>query len=64
MADAEELKERIRKLQGTCMRLKLDLHDLSEELPIGWESLPDLASRCHQAHLDLAQAKAALATIA
>ncbi len=63
MSSAEELKERIKKLSGLTVKLKLDLHDLTEELPVGWESIPDVADRCHQAYLDLAQAKGELAAL-
>ncbi|MEN9355329.1 MAG: hypothetical protein RL318_2654 [Fibrobacterota bacterium] len=62
MEDATALKERIKKLQGLTVKLKLDLHDLTEELPVGWETIPDVAARCHQAYFDLAQARAELAS--
>lgn len=63
MATAEELKERIKKLSGLTVKLKLDLHDLTEELPVGWETIPDVAARCHQAYLDLDAAKKELAAL-
>lgn len=59
--DEAELKDRIRKLQREAMNLKLELHDLSEELPLGWEKIPDLAARTFEAHRGLAEAKKLLA---
>jgi len=63
MEDAAALKERIKKLSGLAVKLKLDLHDLTEELPVGWETIPDVATRCHQVYLDLSEAKKALAAL-
>lgn len=63
MEDAAALKERIKKLSGQTVKLKLDLHDLTEELPVGWETIPEVAARCHQAYLDLSEAKKALAAL-
>jgi hypothetical protein len=63
MEDAVELKERIKKLQGLTVKLKLDLHDLTEDLPVGWETIPEVASRCHQAYLELAEARAKLSAV-
>jgi len=63
MEDAAALKERIKKLSSQAVKLKLDLHDLTEELPVGWETIPDVAARCHQVYLDLSEAKKALAAL-
>lgn len=38
----------------------MDLHDLSEELPLGWENIPALAAQCHGAYEALAAARASL----
>ncbi len=37
MSDVEELKAEIKKLSARAMQAKMDLHDLSEELPINWQ---------------------------
>lgn len=36
MSNADALKEEVRKLSARAMKLKMDLHDLSEELPTNW----------------------------
>jgi hypothetical protein len=28
----------------------MDLHDLSEELPVNWERIPEVARVAHEAH--------------
>ena len=39
----------------------MDLHDLSEELPINWERIPDVARVAHEAHAALMAARQRLA---
>lgn len=46
---------RLRKLNGTASRLKLDLHDLAEDLPLNWEQIPDLAARTYEAYAEIAR---------
>jgi len=36
----ESIKAEIKKLNGQATQLKMDLHDLSEDLTIGWEKIP------------------------
>ncbi len=44
MADAlEGLKADIKKLNARATQAKMDLHDLSEELPTNWERIPEVA---------------------
>jgi len=54
----EELKARGKKLSARAMNLKMELHDLSEDLPIGWERIPEVAQRAHEAFAALAQLRA------
>ena len=49
MSDTEALKLEIRKLSAQAMQAKMDLHDLSEELPIGWPQILGVAQRAHDA---------------
>lgn len=49
MSDAEELKAEIKKLSAKAMQAKMDLHDLSEELPINWQQILSVAQRAHDA---------------
>jgi hypothetical protein len=49
MSDVEAMKAEIKKLSAKAMQLKMDLHDLSEELPQNWASIPDVAKRTYEA---------------
>lgn len=60
-AMSEALKTRIRKLNAQATQARMDLHDLSEELPSHWERIPEVAERAHQAYRDLLAAREALA---
>jgi len=55
--ELETLRESIRKLSRRAVHLKMDLHDLSEELPLGWEKIPEIATRTFETYRDLAAAK-------
>ena len=56
----EALKLRAKKANAAATQSKRDLHDLSEELPTHWERILEVAQRCHEAHRDLIEARAAL----
>jgi hypothetical protein len=58
---AEDLKAQIKKLNAQATAAKMDLHDLSEELPIGWEKILEVAQRTFDAYkaLDAARKQAA-----
>jgi hypothetical protein len=60
MSDAETLKAEIKKLSAKAMQAKMDLHDLSEELPVNWRSVLDVAQRTYDAYADLEQKRADL----
>lgn len=55
--DADELKARLKKLNARATQAKMDLHDLSEELPTHWEKILDIAQHCHEAHAALMAAR-------
>ena len=61
---AEELKARLKKLNAQAVQAKMDLHDLSEELPTNWERILEVAQRCHDAHAALMAARQAAAAAA
>jgi hypothetical protein len=63
MSDVETLKGEIKKLSARAMQAKMDLHDLSEELPIGWETIPGIAQRAHDAFAALEQKRAMLKSL-
>lgn len=62
MEDIDALKAEIKKLNAQATQLKMDLHDLSEELPIGWERIPEIAEKTFQAYQKLTAARQKLAT--
>ncbi len=53
MSDIETLKTELKKLNAQATQLKMDLHDLSEELPTGWERIPEVAGKTFQAYQQL-----------
>ncbi|TAL24734.1 MAG: hypothetical protein EPO01_05085 [Aquabacterium sp.] len=55
--DADELKAKLKKLNAQATQAKMDLHDLSEELPTNWERILEVAQRCHEAHAALMEAR-------
>jgi hypothetical protein len=61
MQDLEALKAQVKKLNQQATALKMDLHDLSEDLPTGWEKIPDVAKRAYEAHAALSAARKTLA---
>jgi len=60
MSDIDDLKTEIKKLSAKAMQAKMDLHDLSEELPINWNSIMSVAQRAHDAFSELEQKRASL----
>jgi hypothetical protein len=62
-ATAEELRALQKKLSARAMNLKLELHDLSEELPLGWEKIPEVAQRAHEAFAALTALRARIAAL-
>jgi hypothetical protein len=57
MEDVEALKAQIKKLNAQATSLRMDLHDLAEELPLGWEKIRDVAERAFQAYKTLSEAR-------
>lgn len=45
----DDLKTQVKKLSARAMNLKMELHDLSEELPANWEKIPEVAKRAYEA---------------
>lgn len=64
MADVDSLKAEIRKLNARATQAKMDLHDLSEELPVNWERIPEVAKTAYEAHAALMAARKALTEVA
>jgi hypothetical protein len=60
MSQLETLKTEVRKLSAQAMQAKMDLHDLSEELPLGVENVIAVAERVRDAYAALTLKKSAL----
>ena len=60
-SDADTLKAELKKLNARATQAKMDLHDLSEELPVNWERIPEVARVAHEAHAALMAARQRLA---
>lgn len=57
MEDMEALKAQVKKLNAQATQFKMDLHDLSEDLPTGWEKIPEVAQRTFEAYQALTEAR-------
>jgi len=60
MSDVETLKAEIRKLSAKAMDAKMNLHDLSEELPINWQQIMIIAQKAYDLFGELEQKRASL----
>lgn len=63
MSEVDALKAEIRKLSAKATNAKMNLHDLSEELPINWQQIPDVARAAQEAYAALEAARAKLKEI-
>jgi len=57
MSEIDDLKTEIKKLSAKAMQAKMDLHDLSEELPINWHMILPMAQETHDAYAALEAAR-------
>ena len=60
MSDVETLKAEIKKLSAKATNAKMNLHDLSEELPVNWKTIMQVAQATHDAYAELEAARAKL----
>ncbi len=60
MSDTETLRSEIKKLSAKAMQAKMDLHDLSEELPLGVEAVMEIAVRVRDSYAALDAKRAEL----
>ena len=63
METIETLKSEIKKLSLQAVQAKMDLHDLSEELPANWERIPEVAQKTYQIYENLIAARQQLAAL-
>jgi hypothetical protein len=57
----DELKTLVKRLNSEAGQLKLDLHDLAEDLPKDWEKIMEVAQKVYQKYVDLMAARQQLA---
>jgi hypothetical protein len=62
--EADELKARLKKANAQATQAKMDLHDLSEDLPTNWETILLVAQRAHDTHATLMDLRKAVAAAA
>lgn len=55
MTDTDQRKLELKRAKAEALKAKMDLHDLSEELPCGWESIEEVARRAKLAYAALAR---------
>lgn len=60
MEDIDTLKASIKTLNARAVNLKMNLHDLAEDLPVGWEKIPEIAAQAFNAYQLLSEARARL----
>jgi hypothetical protein len=59
----DEWKTRVKRLNSEAGQLKMDLHDLAEDLPKDWEKIMEVAQRVHQKYVDLMAARRQVAEL-
>jgi hypothetical protein len=59
MEGDEDIKAKLKKLNARATQAKMDLHDLSEELPTNWERILEVAQAAYDAHAALIAARKA-----
>lgn len=57
MSDIDSLKADIKKLSTKATTAKMNLHDLSEELPINWQNIMTVAQETYDAFAKLEAAR-------
>ena len=62
MEDIDALKAQIKRLNAQATNLKMNLHDLAEDLPLGWEKIPQVAAQAFDAYKSLIEARQRLQT--
>jgi hypothetical protein len=63
MSEIEALKAEIKKLSSRATNAKMNLHDLSEELPVNWKTIMDVAQATYDAYAELEAARAKLKSL-
>jgi hypothetical protein len=62
--DIPQLQTKLKKLNSLATRLKLDLHDLAEDLPVGWEQILETATATYNTYVEIHRLEQELAKVA
>jgi hypothetical protein len=60
MSDIDALKADIKKLSAKAINMKMNLHDLAEDLPINWPNIMAVAQETFDAFRTLEDARKSL----
>lgn len=60
MSDVDTLKAEIKKLSSKSVTWKMNLHDLSEDLPTNWQNILEVAQETYATFKALDEARKAL----
>ena len=63
MSEIDTLKAEIKKLSAKAIQAKMNLHDLSEELPVSWQTIMTVAQQAYDAFAELERKRAELKTL-
>ena len=63
MSDIDTLKAEIKKLSAKATNAKMNLHDLSEELPVNWKTIMEVAQATDDAYAALEAGRAQLKSL-
>jgi hypothetical protein len=61
MADLETLTALVNTRMKRAKQAKIELQNLADGLPTGWEKIPHVSQVAHEAHFDLIEARRELA---
>ena len=60
MSEIDALKAELKKLSAKAIQAKMNLHDLSEDLPTNWTTIVDVAQKTYEAFAELEAKRGAL----
>lgn len=60
MSDIDTLKAEIKKLSARATNMKMNLHDLAEDLPTNWPSIMTVAQEAFDSYKALEEARKSL----
>ena len=60
VSSIDEVKAEIKKLSPKATNMKMALHDLSEDLPLNWQTIMTVAQQTYDAYAALEAARARL----